>query len=394
MERVASVTVADRPLNVVVAPDSFKGSLSSSDACLAIERGIVRVFPNARIRKVPMADGGEGTVEAVLTAVGGEWRHVEVMGPLQQGVTASYGVLRDGVTAVIEMAAASGLTLVPEEQRNPLRTTTFGTGQLILHAIENGCTRILIGLGGSATNDGGMGMAQALGVEFLDAEGKPLGLGGDQLERIAAVNLSHMDDRLKQTEVLICCDVTNPLCGLNGASFVYGPQKGATPKIAARLDQGLEHYAMKIFHSTGKKIKDLPGAGAAGGMGAALMAFCEAKLRPGFQLLSELAGLDESVRKADLVITGEGKTDGQTVFGKVPAGIGNLAKRHGKPAICVSGSITPQADALYEQGITALFSTVSGPMPLEDAMLRAEELLANAAENVMRVWRYGTGMNA
>ncbi|MEF3302872.1 glycerate kinase [Paenibacillus sp. GYB003] len=376
---------------VVVAPDSFKGSLSSVAAAEAIRAGVLRAAPDAGTTIVPMADGGEGTVDAVLAAAGGDRITVTVVGPLGEPVEAAYGLLPDGRTAVIEMAAASGLPLVPAEARDPLRTTTFGTGQLIRDALGRGATRILIGLGGSATNDGGMGMAQALGVRFLDDGGNEItahGCGG-LLERIASIDASGLDRRLSSASVTVLSDVTNPLCGPSGASAVYGPQKGATPETVERLDRGLKRYAERIAAHNGQRVDDVPGAGAAGGLGAGLLAFCGAELKPGIGVIMELAGFESSIRGAALVITGEGRTDGQTAFGKVPAGIAAAARQAGVPVVCLSGGLGEGSETLHEIGITALFSIANRPMPLETAMESADALLAEAAENIVRLYRAG-----
>lgn len=376
---------------VLVAPDSFKGSLSSVAAAEAIRSGIRNALPEAQVTIVPMADGGEGTVDAVLAAVGGERIAVTVVGPLGEPVEATYGLLPDGKTAVIEMAAASGLPLVPAGARDPLNATTFGTGQLLRDALERGARRIMVGLGGSATNDGGMGMAQALGVRFLDAQGQEIaGYGcGRLLAEIAAIDTEGVDPRLAEAEVTVLSDVTNPLCGPDGASAVYGPQKGADPEQVKRLDSGLALYAERIAAHNGRLVANVPGAGAAGGLGAGLLAFCRAELRPGIRAIMELAEFEQAAAGADLVFTGEGRTDGQTAFGKVPAGIAEAAGRAGVPVVCLSGGLSEGAEALYDRGIAALFSIANRPMTLEEAMRDAGTLLAEAAENIVRLYRAG-----
>ncbi|MBD2864868.1 glycerate kinase [Paenibacillus oceani] len=382
---------------VVVAPDSFKGSLSSVDAAEAIRSGIRRAVPDAEVVIVPMADGGEGTVDAVLAAAGGERIEAEVTGPLGEPVRAAYGLLPDGRTAVIEMAAASGLPLVGTNERDPLRATTYGTGQLIRDALDRGVQRILIGLGGSATNDGGMGMAQALGVRFADAEGRELAAGrgcGGELERIASIDASGLDPRFAAAEVTVLSDVTNPLCGPDGASPVYGPQKGATPEMVERLDRGLAHYAERIAALNGRQVAEVPGAGAAGGLGAGLLAFGRTEMQSGIRVVMELAGFGRAAEGAALVITGEGRTDGQTAFGKVPAGIAEAAGVHGVPVVCLSGGLGDGAEALYDRGIAALFSIANRPMTLDEAMGDAAALLAEAAENIVRLYRAGLGARA
>lgn len=372
---------------IVVAPDSFKGSLSAVEVAQAITNGLRRSGLDADIVQVPMADGGEGTVDAVLTAVGGERRTLVVTGPLGEPVEAFYGVLEDG-TAVIEMAAASGLPLVPEMRRNPLQATSYGTGELMRDALDRGCTRILLGIGGSATNDGGMGMAQALGVRFIDAAGRELVTGGQQLERIARIDASGLHPRIVAGDVPVdvCCDVTNPLCGPNGASAVYGPQKGATPAMIERLDRGLDHYAVCIAMQLGVMVRDVPGAGAAGGLGAGLLAFCRARLAPGIREVTALTRLEDAIRGASLVVTGEGRTDAQTAFGKVPSGVAALGLQHGVPVVCLSGGLGDGVDELYAHGITALFSIANRPLVLEDAMRDGAALLEQAAENIARLY--------
>lgn len=373
-------------LNIIVAPDSFKGSLSSVEAALAIERGIHKALPEAYVYKVPMADGGEGTVEAMLCAVGGELRHGTVIGPLGEELRASYGIADDGQTAFIEMAAASGLPLVPDELRNPLVTTTYGTGQLIRFALDAGCRKIIIGIGGSATNDGGMGLAQALGVRFLNVQGIELDRGGQYLEQLDRIDLEQLDPRLANTEVIVMCDVSNPLCGEEGAAAIYGPQKGATPEMIERLDRGLAHYAAVIKAQLGIDVLNLRGAGAAGGLGAGLVALLGASLRPGMQTILQATSLEGHMESANLLITGEGRTDEQTAFGKVPVGLAEIALPHNVPVVCLSGALAGSPDELYRKGITALFSILNAPMQLPEAMERTAELLTQAAENAVRLF--------
>lgn len=372
-------------MKIIIAPDSFKGSLSSVDAALAIENGIRKALFEAEIVKVPMADGGEGTVEAMICAIGGEKRRMTVIGPLGEEVSALYGVSADGVTAVIEMAAASGLPLVPDHKRNPMLATTYGTGQLIQRALDDGCRKIIIGLGGSATNDGGMGMAQALGIRFLDKEGVDLGRGGMELEKVAVIDLNNLDPRIIDTEFVAMCDVSNPLFGENGAAAVYGPQKGATSDMIERLDHGMEHYAAILKQQLSVDIAHLPGAGAAGGLGAGLVAYLGATLRPGIETVLLATKLEKDMVDASLLFTGEGRTDRQTTFGKVPAGLAAIARKYDVPVVCLSGALDKGAEELYVGGITSLFSIVNAPMPLTEAMERTEELLAQSAENVVRL---------
>lgn len=373
-------------MNIVIAPDSFKGSLSAIEAANAMEKGILKAAGNAEIYKIPMADGGEGTVEALITAVGGCIREEEVTGPLGEKVPAFYGILSDGKTGVIEMAAASGLTLVPPGKRNPMLATSYGTGELIRKAIAGGCTRLVVGIGGSATNDGGMGMAQALGVTFFDLKGNELGFGGQALEYIARIDASGIFEGIRHTEIIVACDVVNPLCGKTGASQVFGAQKGATPGMIEKLDQGLLNYAQRIEESLGKSILDIPGAGAAGGMGGGIIAFLDGILKPGIDIITQTTGLSDRIKAAELIFTGEGRTDFQTAFGKVPVGISRIAEKYGKPVICLSGGLGEDIETLYEQGITALFSIANRPMELEEAIKNAETLLCQAAENIMRLY--------
>lgn len=369
---------------IVVAPDSFKGSATARQVAEAIARGLRRTLPDTRVDTVPMADGGEGTVEALVDATGGRYVEVEVTGPLGEPVHACFGMLGDGSTAVIEMAAASGLPLVPPERRNPMVTTTYGTGELIRAALDRGARRIIIGIGGSATVDGGVGMAQALGARFLDASGNPLGWGGGVLARLDRIDLSAMDPRLRDAELLVACDVSNPLYGPEGAAPVFGPQKGATPAMVAVLDANLRHLADVIRRDIGMDVSTLRGGGAAGGLGAGLVAFCGARLRPGVELVIEAVNLEARLQGADLVVTGEGALDRQTPFGKTPAGVGRLARRLGIPAVAIVGSIGEGVDrqVLEACGLAGICSIVPRPMTLDEAMQKTEALLEQAAERL------------
>jgi len=376
-------------MRIVVAPDSFKGSLSSIQAANAIEKGIIGAAQTCRepveVIYVPIADGGEGTVEAIITANKGEIVKTRVLDPLGREIDSFFGILPDN-SAVIEMAAASGLNLLGDDERNPMKTTTYGTGQLIKEALDYGCKRIIIGIGGSATNDGGVGMAQALGVSFLDEEGNQIAFGGGELSKISKIDVSLLDPRIKDTVITIASDVKNPLCGPNGASAVYGPQKGATPEMVETLDRNLKHLAKTIHEQLNIDILNVPGSGAAGGLGAGLMAFLGAKFCLGIKLVTELARLEEKIQRADLVVTGEGSTDYQTLFGKVPHGIADIAKKYSKPVICISGSLGKGYEQLYNEGIDAFFSIVNRPMSLEEAMNNAEVLLEQTAKNVIKVY--------
>jgi len=369
---------------VVVAPDSFKGSLSAPEAAAAMERGVLAAWPDARVVKVPIADGGEGTVEALVAATGGRFEVHTVHGPLGRPVEARWGVLGDGRTAVVEMAAASGLTLVPEGRRDPRVASTFGTGQLLQAALAAGFRRIVVGIGGSATNDGGAGMAKALGVRFLDGRGQPLPEGGAPLIRIASIDLSGVDPRLAEAEILVACDVDNPLTGPRGASAIYGPQKGATPAVVVELDAALERYAEIARHATGRDVARHPGAGAAGGLGAGLLFFTPARLVPGVDLVLDSTRFDDLVRGATLVVTGEGRSDAQTAMGKAPVGVARVAQRHGVPVFVVSGSLGPGAEELLALGIARVESAAPPGMPVKEAMDRAAELLEAAVARSLR----------
>ncbi|WP_227763764.1 glycerate kinase [Zhaonella formicivorans] len=372
-------------MRVVVAPDSYKGSMSAVEVADIIEKGLKTVFPDAEISKVPIADGGEGTVDAFLAALGGERRELEVTGPLGDKVKAFFGILPGGETAVVEMAAASGLPLVPPEKRNPLVTTTYGTGELIKAALEAGCSTIIVGIGGSATNDGGMGMAQALGIGFYDSRGEELGFGGENLGKLAKIEMAGLNPKVKTAKILVACDVDNPLCGPHGASAVFGPQKGATPEMVEVLDRGLACFARVIKEQAGADIFNMPGAGAAGGLGAGLVGLLGAELRPGIEIVIENTGLAEKISGADLVITGEGRTDFQTARGKAPVGIARLAKKYQVPVIAISGSLGDGYQEVYEAGLDAVFSIVPGPITLDMAMQKGKDYLLGQVVNIARL---------
>ena len=372
-------------MRVVVAPDSYKGSVSAVGVAAALERGVLRVFPQAEVRKIPIADGGEGTVEALVTATGGQMRQGRVRGPLGEPVEACWGILGDGETAVIEMAAASGLPLVPQERRDPRITTTYGTGELIRAALDAGLRRIIIGIGGSATNDGGTGMAQALGAKFLAADGAELPPGGGALARLETIDLSGLDSRMAETEITVACDVDNPLCGSRGAAAVFGPQKGATPAMVAELDAALAHFAECAQAATERDVADLSGAGAAGGLGAGLLFFTPAKLRPGVEIVLEAVKFAEVVKDAAFVITGEGRTDFQTAFGKAPVGVAKVAKQFGVPVFCISGGLGDGADDVLAQGIDATMSICSRPLSLDECMRDGARLIEEAAVRLCRI---------
>lgn len=378
-------------MKIVIAPDSFKESLSAMQVAEAIEQGFSEIFPQAEYIKLPMADGGEGTVESMVAATGGERVHVNVTGPLGQPVNGFFGWMGDGETAVIEMAAASGLHLVAPEQRNPLITTSFGTGELILAALNHGARKIILGIGGSATNDGGAGMMQALGAHFHDIDGKELHVGGAALAQLASVDLSQLDARLAQTDILVACDVDNPLCGAKGASAVFGPQKGATPERVKQLDAALLHYGEKIELATGKSVLNVAGAGAAGGMGAALFGLLNARLQPGIEIVTEALKLADAVQGADLVITGEGRIDSQTIHGKTPVGVARVAKRYDIPVIAIAGGMTPDYSVVHQHGLDAVFSVLNRIQTLSEALEGARENVRVTARNVAAVWKMGRG---
>lgn len=373
-------------MKIVIAPDSFKESLSAPDVAAAIARGWHLVFPDAQVLLRPMADGGEGTVDAVLAATGGERRECVVRGPLGEPVQAHWGWLGEG-TAVLEMAAASGLHWVPRERRDATVTSSYGTGELIRLALDAGARRIILGLGGSATNDGGAGLLQALGVRFLDESGHELAPGGAALARLARIDVSGLDPRLQQVQVEIAADVDNPLCGPRGASHVFGPQKGASPQQVELLDAALGHYAHVVAASLGEDHSQTAGVGAAGGLGFAAKVFLQASFRPGIELVAELAGLADAVQGADLVITGEGRLDSQSLHGKTPVGVARVASVAGVPVIALAGSLGEGYQVLYEAGIEAAFSLTSGPQSLDQAMSAAAAELQARACDLARLWR-------
>ncbi|WP_321329380.1 glycerate kinase [uncultured Ilyobacter sp.] len=374
-------------MKVVVAIDSFKGSVSSFELGNFIENGIKNIYPNAEVKKIPIADGGEGTVESLVEGTGGEFIDVSVNGPLMKPVLARYGIMGDNKTAVIEMASASGLPLITKEMRNPRKTTTYGTGELIKDAIKRGCREFLVGIGGSATNDAGIGMLQALGYKFLDKEGEILGFGGEILEKIVEVDTSEVMTELKECRFLVACDVDNPLYGPNGASHVYSRQKGADEETVYFLDSCLEKFASFTKDKLQKDIGDLPGAGAAGGLGGGFVAFLNAELKPGIEIVLEKVKFEDAVKGADFVITGEGKIDFQSIMGKAPVGVSKVCKRMGIPVIALAGGVADDAGATHDHGIEALFSVVNYPISLKEAMdpERARIFVENSTEEIFRL---------
>ena len=373
-------------MRIVVAPDSYKGSVSAVAVAEALKRGIGRVFPSAEVITVPIADGGEGTVEALVSATSGELRHALVTGPLGAPQLAHWGVLGDGRTAVIEMASASGLPLLKPDERDPRVTTTYGTGELIRTALDAGLRRIILGIGGSATNDGGSGMARALGVRFFTAAGTDLDLhGGAALRHLGEIDVSRLDPRLAECEITVACDVDNPLCGPRGASAVFGPQKGATPEVVAELDAALAHYAERAALATGRQVADLAGAGAAGGLGAGMLYFTPARLRPGVEIVLDAVDFPSLVHGAAFVVTGEGNTDFQTAYGKAPVGVAKVARQHGVPVFCISGGLGTGADDVLAHGIDATLSICDRPLSLQECMASGPDLIESAAVRLCRI---------
>jgi glycerate kinase len=369
-------------MNILVAPDSFKDSLSASEVSRIISEAISAVIPSASIRKIPISDGGEGLLEALLTPLQGTLVSVSVKDPLHRTIEASYGLVDQGKTAIIEMATASGLELLSIEERNPLITSTYGTGELIKNALDKGCTKIIIGLGGSATNDGGIGMIKALGGLFLDQYNQEIPDGGAALSTLHSIDLSGLDKRLQQVAIVCACDVDNPLTGPSGASYVYAKQKGASDNMLAVLDSNLSNYATVIKATLNKDLEHISGTGAAGGTAMGLLAFLDATLTPGIALITELLHLEKHIKEVQLVVTGEGKIDIQTLHGKTIMGIASLAKKHSIPVLVFTGSIGHGISEIYDQGVTAIFSIVSEPMSLETAIKNASELLKTSVTNV------------
>jgi glycerate kinase len=385
-------------VRIVIATDSFKGSLRSTEVAHHLASGLCATWPELAVQELPLSDGGEGLVESLVVAAGGEFVDVTVTGPLETPVQARFGLIDGGETAVIEMAAASGLPLVPEDQRNPLYTTTRGTGELMQAALERGVRKLVVGIGGSATNDGGAGMAQALGIQLLCADGSPIRSGAAGLEELARVDLSGRDSRLNNIELVVASDVDNPLCGPRGASAVYGPQKGATPADIPRLDAALAHYADLVEAAIGSpqggesettRYRDLPGAGAAGGLGFGLMALLQAQLRPGIEMVLETLHASERFAAADLVITGEGRMDLSTLHGKLAVGVARSARRAGARVIAVCGGLLVPADVVEDVGIEAVIPLVNRPMTVAEAMSDAAALTEATGRTIAAMLRLG-----
>lgn len=376
-------------MKIVIAPDSYKESLTALEVAKLIQAGFQEIFPDAIYTLIPVADGGEGTVTSLIDATKGQYITKSVVGPLGQQVEATYGITGDGKSAIIEMAEASGLALVPQNQRNPYVTTSFGTGELILDALNHQVQHIILGIGGSATNDAGAGMMQALGVRLLDQNNRELPFGGKALSHLETIDVSNLDPRIYACQFDIACDVDNPLTGLKGASAIFGPQKGATPEMVMMLDHALAHYANKIESFMNLKVDQIKGAGAAGGMGAAGLAFLKGSLRPGIEIVIETTQLEEAIKDADLVITGEGRIDQQTCFGKTPMGVAQVAKKYQKPVIAIAGSLGEGAEQTHQYGIDAVFSITDCPMSLEEAYQQTPHNLQKMARNIAATYQMG-----
>lgn len=372
-------------MKIIIAPDSFKESLTALQVATAIEAGFKKVFPDAEYIKVPMADGGEGTVQSLIDAWHGQLMQTNVTAPLGDTTVAEWGLSADKKTAIIEMAAASGLHLVPETARNPLMTTSYGTGELIKAALDCGVEKIILGIGGSATNDAGVGMLQALGAKFLDQQGNILTFGGAALQHLAQIDMSQLDPRLFDVQFEVACDVDNPLCGANGASAVFGPQKGATVAMVAQLDQALAHFADIVAQQYQKNIADIAGAGAAGGMGAGLQLLPRCTLKSGVDIIIAATQLSHYVEQADLVITGEGRIDGQTIHGKTPIGVAKVAKQFNKPVIAIAGCLRLDYEVVYDAGIDAVFPIIRNLASLEQTLAEGHDNLVSTAQNIARV---------
>lgn len=377
-------------MKLIFAPDSFKESLTALEICEILERVTARHFPGAETVCIPVADGGEGTVDALLRAMDGRRIRTQVTGPRFEPETAQWGLLSDGITAVMEMAQASGLSYVPAAQRDPRRATSLGTGEMIAEALRQGVRKILIGIGGSATNDGGIGMLQALGAVFTDAQGQPVAPVGGALASVAKADFSGLLPELRQTEITVICDVTNPLLGENGATWIYGPQKGATPEICTELEAGMAHFAQVVAEATGKDIASFPGAGAAGGLGAALGGVLGAQLKSGIDAVLDAVDFSAKLEGVSLAITGEGRIDGQSVrFGKVPVGVAKRCAQRGIPTVAIVGGIGEGAEGLFDLCESTIQTTVSGPMSLQAAMSNAPALYEQAADRLFRAIKIG-----
>lgn len=370
---------------IILAPDSFKESMTAKEVCESMERGIKKADIKINCVHVPMADGGEGTMDSLVSAAGGKKYFMKVIGPLGNEVEATYGILGDGETGIIEMASASGLHLVPPEKRDPLSTTTYGTGQLIEACLDKKVKKLILGIGGSATNDGGMGLIQALGGKFMDKDGNELGFGGGELGKLVAIDLTNLDCRLKKVAIEVACDVTNPLCGINGASYVFGAQKGATYEMMQILDRNLMNYAKVIKNELGIDVLNIAGAGAAGGLGAGILTFLNGKLKKGVDIVVKYTKLEEKVKCADMVWTGEGSLDSQTQYGKTPFGVAAIARKYKKPVIVLAGKIGDDVEYLYENGISSVFCIIKEVTTLQEALVKGKENIEKTSENIIRL---------
>lgn len=372
-------------MRVVIAPDSFKECLSATQVAFAISEGIRRIIPEAETISIPIADGGEGTVDALVSATDGKIIQVASVDALNRPIKSFYGILGNGKTAVIEMAAASGIERIAPEEQNPMITSTYGTGLLLKAAMEAGFTEIIFGIGGSATNDGGAGMAQALGFGLLDKNDNPIGWGGGSLGKLHRIDFSNVNPMLQNVKITVACDVQNPLLGASGAAQVYGPQKGATPEMLEILEQNMTHFARILSQEFGVDYSNIPGAGAAGGLGAGLMAFCHAGILPGFNLISQQTRLEEHIREASLIFTAEGRIDTQTTFGKTISGVAQLGKKHQVPVIALAGMVEGDLEDLYKQGLTSAFAIANRPMGIEESKANAAQLLVETSSQIMRL---------
>ena len=372
-------------MRIVIAPDSFKECLSATQVAAAILEGIKKIVPEAEIIRIPIADGGEGTVDALVTATDGKIIQVSSVDALNRPIQSFYGIMGDGKTAVIEMAAASGIELLAPEERNPLITSTYGTGLLLKAAMEAGFTEIILGIGGSATNDGGAGMAQALGFGLLDSMGNQISMGGGSIGELHRIDSSSVHPLIRNVKITVACDVQNPLLGTSGATLIYGPQKEATPEKVEILDKNMTHFAQILHQEFGIDYSNIPGAGAAGGLGAGLMAFCKVEIIPGFKLISELTHLEDHIKDSSLVFTAEGKIDSQTVFGKTISGVAQLGRKHQVPVIALAGMVSDDLTELYKLGLTSAFAIANRPMSFEESKTNATQLLVSTSERVMRL---------